>query len=187
MYVVKDSRWRLSDKSTKISHNFPCCFVSPIAFAFPSNIFSSLWSYIVAKTRRRRREKYWILHRARLWVVRIRRRLSETKLRYKNFISSDDTVVCQRFQCRFLLISQFRGCYTLRWRVLILFFFPDADLFPHEFRHWNAAHDMFWHWNQLSKARDHFVEFRLYLLFDAKIKLYQRESYGILTQWDITP
>lgn len=46
MYVVKNSRWRLSDKSTKISHNFPCCFVSP-SRSFPAPPQSCYFFFIM--------------------------------------------------------------------------------------------------------------------------------------------
>lgn len=76
MYVVKNSRWRLSDKSTKISHNFPCCFASPSrSFPAPRNlvIYFLYYEVILLPERRRRRwnaEKYWIYHWTWLEVLR---------------------------------------------------------------------------------------------------------------------
>lgn len=63
IYVVKNPRWRLSDKSAKISHNFPCCyFVSP-----PLQSFTSFFFITVSRTRKAalgREEKM-----AWLWVL----------------------------------------------------------------------------------------------------------------------
>lgn len=120
MYVVKNSRWRLSDKSTEISHNFLVVSLAlRVLSQLPRNLVISLLYYEVillpewGRRRRWKPVKYWIYHWTWLEVLwKWNFALSWTYAKHLPGFSE--------VRCAFVPRKELCVCQTIHWVFVIL-------------------------------------------------------------------